>query len=353
MLEAATRPTAQKTGLQQHFYLDALRTSAMCFVILSHCMSPYITNLEIYGSTSWYSFIFANALVRSAVPIFLMISGFLILKSSKTLEIGASYKSRLPRLLIPLLFWNVAYFFFDAWFFGDSLHPLRLFGAILDHGAQYHMWFIYMLIGIYLLAPFLARIVRASSLKELTVLFFVIISMSTIRPFINTVTPVYIFLFSPLMDGYLGFFLLGYILASAELGRRARGLLYLGGILGLAISIIGNLSASSAEGVELIFNLGHTLPRFLVSSALFVAAKEAFKNVRGKGLLCRAVCALSKISYGVFWIHVMVLLLCTQFVAVDLSPLALVALRFVLTLSVSSAIIFPLSKIKFIKNLLM
>ena len=352
MLSSATPTPAQNSDLQHYFYIDVLRVLAMCFVILLHCMSPYIASLEIYASRSWYGFIVLNSIVRSAVPIFFMISGFLILKSEKTLQIFPSYKSRLPKLLIPLLFWNVAYFLFAA-IFGASLNPIYLLKSLINSGTGYHMWFIYTLIGLYILAPFLARIARSSTLGEVSLLFFIIISTTTIRPFINTVTPIYIYLFEPLANGYIGFFLLGYILAKADFSRRTCILFYLGGILGIAIGVFWHIKNSDATQISLVFNLGHALPHFLVSSAIFVAAKEAFKNARVKNLLCRAVSALSDISYGVFWIHVMVLFLCERFVSPEVSPMVLAALRFLLTLVISASVIFPLSKIRPVKNLLM
>ena len=95
-------------------YLDLLRCLAIFFVVVLHVMTPVLTNQGLYGSTSWYVCLFQNSLNRAGVPLFLMISGYLMLRDARTLAVGRFYKKRLPRLLLPLAVWNGIYYIAHA-----------------------------------------------------------------------------------------------------------------------------------------------------------------------------------------------------------------------------------------------
>ena len=82
------------------------------------------------------------------------------------------------------------------------------------------MWFVYTMMGIYLAAPFLKRITDACTGRQLSLLLLLIIFPTSIRPLLNTVLPVYIYLFDPILEGYLGFFLMGYLLGHYSPGRQ-------------------------------------------------------------------------------------------------------------------------------------
>lgn len=53
------------------FYLDVLRTYAICMVVLLHAINPYIIDTSVFASKSWYVFLVINGFVRTGVPLFL------------------------------------------------------------------------------------------------------------------------------------------------------------------------------------------------------------------------------------------------------------------------------------------
>ena len=90
-------------------YADALRCLAIWFVILLHVINPFVVKPSLVGTPSWIFCIIQNTLNRTGVPLFFMLSGYLLLKNPRTREIGAFYRHSLPRLAVPLLFWNVIF----------------------------------------------------------------------------------------------------------------------------------------------------------------------------------------------------------------------------------------------------
>src|SRR5699024_2902032 len=79
-----------------------------------------------------------------------------------------------------------------------------------------------------------------------------------------------IYLFGPLMEGCLGYFLLGYWLGRHPLHRRVRYFLYALGIAGYLAGTVGNLMAASPQEISLPLDGGYSLQHYLTSSAVFV-----------------------------------------------------------------------------------
>ena len=87
-------------------WLDSLRAIAILAVIVIHVSSPVVN--RAYGSNMtywWIGHVFDSA-VRFAVPLFLMISGAMLL--TKEYNLREFYKKRVVRVLLPFPFYNGA-----------------------------------------------------------------------------------------------------------------------------------------------------------------------------------------------------------------------------------------------------
>ena len=104
-----------------------------------------------------------NSLLRSCVPLFVMISGVFLFPVKNE---GAFFRKRFSRVLVPFVVWCVVYAFYLYW---QGMTTLQ--GALLDilkipvnFGTDVgHLWFVYMLLGIYLIAP---RVVAVGRIRE-------------------------------------------------------------------------------------------------------------------------------------------------------------------------------------------
>ena len=334
-------------------YADALRCLAIFFVTVLHVINPFVGKASLVGTSSWTFCIAQNTLNRAGVPLFFMLSGMLILRSPRTRDIGAFYRHSLPRLAVPLLVWNVI-FALGALLRGGTFSLSALFSAVINNGTAYHMWYMYTLLGIYLIAPFLARIVDSCTVRQLLVLLAIILFPTTIRPFLNTVLPVYIYLFEPLMEGYLGYFLLGYLLGTAEISPRVRFAICAGGVLGFLIGTLGNALSASPEGVPLPFNFGYSINHYLCAAALFTAARALFARYPLKAKGASRLAGLSSLVFGVYWLHVPVLeFLDGWLTAVNLSVMQLIAVETVGTLLLSLSLSWVMSKTPLVRKLVL
>ena len=88
-------------------WLDTLRTLATLGVIIIHISSPLV-NMEYNKNMSfWWIGNVVDSAVRYAVPLFLMLSGATLL--DKEFQLWDFYKRRFSRVLVPFLFWIIAY----------------------------------------------------------------------------------------------------------------------------------------------------------------------------------------------------------------------------------------------------
>ena len=134
-------------------WLDVLRITACFMVVLAHCCDPFVAKFDA-DRTEFLSGAFWGSLMRASVPLFVMISGVLLLPVR--LDTGAFYRRRLSRILWPLVVWSLVTPLF-YWAYG---HPeaantgYNLVTWILNFNyTTTPLWYLYMLVGIYLILP--------------------------------------------------------------------------------------------------------------------------------------------------------------------------------------------------------
>lgn len=227
------------------FYFDVLRTLAIILVILSHVSKDFAKNFTI-ESLKWIcSAGFADIAVMG-VPIFLMISGALLLGREYTLS--DFMKRRFSRILIPFIFWAALLpickmiFLGQAWTVSNYIELFFL--------NQY--WFIWMLIGAYLLMPILNSFINEYELNGLAYLLIIwFIGMIFLRDFsfdiIEKLFEVHPMGWKEIFAGYFGFFPLGYYLSIKKFKFTDRQMCLIGLIMLIAFTGI-NMAHTFIDG---------------------------------------------------------------------------------------------------------
>lgn len=325
-------------------------------VIALHCAVGCLTNVSLFAAKTWWLAAFINGVSRMGVPLFFMISGFLALSNEATLNIRAFYTKRFSRLVIPFFFWDIVYFVLNSAAAGTGLSVSLFFTELFGHGSKYHLWFVYQIAGIYLLTPFLKMIIDRCSKRALLLFLFVILLQPTFLGFINSVQPYFkITPFLALIEGYAGYFVYGYILASFDFSRRQRGIIYGLGVFGLLISFFGNYFLSSAESLNLTFNAGYGINHYLSAGALFLAARELFER-RGRlssGRFAAAAGKISRLSFGIYLSHVLMIGAAGYISALagfELSPAVNMVLTFVFSSLAATALTWCFSKLPLLRR---
>ena len=121
-------------------------------------------------SGEWRTMAAYDALVRWPVPVFVMISGALFLNPKRKVTVYHLWSKKIPRILTAFLFWSVIYALYNYLTRSNwSLHTFLM--AILT--GYYHMWFLFMIIGLYLVTPLMRKIAEDRRMLN----YFLVLSM--------------------------------------------------------------------------------------------------------------------------------------------------------------------------------
>ena len=330
-------------------YFDFLRIVAMIAVITLHTAASNWGSIDIH-SFSWRTFNFFDAIVRWGVPVFTMISGALFLGNARELKIKTLYFKNVLRLVVAFLFWSVAYAT-ALFIFGDR--SIRTFVAHVIQG-HYHMWFLFMIVGLYIITPLLRKITADKKATQyfliLSLIFtFVIpailLGIKIVDKYVgangdllNFANSVYGNVNYHFTLGYSTYFVLGYYLHTTEISKKVEKAIYILGILGFAATIILTKYISYYLGSPNGTFYGNmTINVLLESVAVFTLAKCRISKIIQGGRTEKIIKRLSKYSFGIYLVH-------AGFISV-LGKLGLTTLSFnpILAVIVIVAIVFALS----------
>ena len=140
-------------------YFDILRIVASFFVVFVHLAAQHWADVDV-SSRAWFAFNLYCTTGKWSVPIFVMISGALFL--GRDVSISAILKKNVARIATVFLFWSGCYALVYLVFRHAPL-AVVLSQFITGH---YHLWFLYMIVGLYLLIPLLRPIVQNETLTR-------------------------------------------------------------------------------------------------------------------------------------------------------------------------------------------
>lgn len=205
---------SQKPG-ERLLWADALRVVAVFAVVMLHSAAPLLVQYRTAGPTSWWVGNAYDSAVRWCVPLFVMLSGALLLQGDRPLR--GFFRRRVRRVVVPLVIWSAVYFWWARLFRGRSVE----LADFLEGPIYYHLWFFYMILGLYLLVPLLRATLRAGGVRGAWCavgLWLVLASVAPIFAGISGRDSASSLALSPLQ--LVGYLLLGHLLREVVLSRR-------------------------------------------------------------------------------------------------------------------------------------
>ena len=149
---------------KRKMWIDYLRIISAFAVIMIHVV--YLGRLTFWvGTDTTICLISFNSLCF-AVPIFVMITGYLQLNPEKEYN----FKKSLIRIISVLFIFGVFYAWMELVFIEHSISFSQIGKAIinmLQGNSWVHLWYLYMLIGLYLIIPFLRTWLKYASDREI------------------------------------------------------------------------------------------------------------------------------------------------------------------------------------------
>lgn len=138
-------------------YFDFLRVIAAVAVIAIHVLGPYRHQIGDIALSEWIFAVGVNGASRWAVPVFILITGALMLSDTRPFSLSYFVKKRVSKVLVPFIIWSLFY----VWLSGlsstgyDAGHALDVLKESYHHETYYHLGFFYYFIPLYILVPFL------------------------------------------------------------------------------------------------------------------------------------------------------------------------------------------------------
>lgn len=292
-------------------YFDCLRICAIVAVMILH-MAGQNWAVSDVKTSQWHAINFYDAIVRWGVPVFVMISGALFLNRSHSIK--KLFTKNILRIVTAFLFWSVLYAMVGVVFYHCSI--IDGLGQMIQ--GHYHMWFLFMIVGLYLIVPFVERIVAS---EELTKYFLVLSLVFTfvLPQAIDIISLKYDFLGHVLATvydksyfhftlGFVSYFVLGYFLHKVELSSRQQLLIYVLGILGFVSTVVFSALLSMAKNTPegMLYN-NFTVNVMLEGVSIFVFFKYHVKEEMLSQKVKVIIQRLSRYSFGAYLVHVMIL----------------------------------------------
>lgn len=279
------------------FYYDLLRAFAIIAVIICHVdhfFGPLTSTTQIIAQMTFHD------IGRIGVPIFLMISGALLLNRNYP-DLGQFLKKRFTRIIYPFIFWIILIL--------AQLYHLNYNSAFLWKvfiGEPSITWYFWVLIGIYLFIPVLNTFIKEYGEKGCE--YFLTIWLITMILKTFNSYPLWANFDLSMFAGYIGYPILGYYLANKKF-NLSDGKVCISGLLMLLVSLSAfvYLNYYKMPYISLIYQ---NVPIILMGSGLFVFIKyldklNKFDSIKNN-FIGKTLNSLSLYSYGMYFSHVIV-----------------------------------------------
>lgn len=247
-----------------------------------------------------------------AVPAFIMVSGALLLESSKGVTLKKIFGRYILRMVIALFVFSLLFELFDEVFVtkdvGISFLKKGIENALFNTGWS-HMWYLYMMIAVYLLLPFYKMITKAASKNELVYLLCVYFVCMSLIPFIQIVTDKRLYFYIFVYSVYPMYLFLGYVLHNGKLKINKTAAAFMA-VAGLASLVILTIVQYTTKNDELSarcsqFFLDYAFPGTIIASVgifvMFIADNSTVKPID------KIFMSIDSCSFGIYLIHMAVL----------------------------------------------
>ncbi|MBC2581943.1 acyltransferase [Clostridium sp. DJ247] len=305
----------KKLNNNKIIYLEFLRVFSICAVVLIHTVnSALILNTKtsivdliiyrsIYNLTCW------------AVPIFLMITGALLLNPLKEISLGKLFNKYILRMLLILIVFGTIYAWIEIVFIERSINLLQLSHAIFNmvQGETWaHMWYLYMLIGLYIVTPFLKKIITYSNKAEIKYFLIITFIFNSIIPTAEHFLDIKVGIYIPIITIYPFYYVLGYYLSQINITTKKIKLVYSLGLFNIIILILCSFLQNYFGVGKIKFLSAYNSPVIITFSiSIYIFMRE--QSYKLDEWYSKFISLLSRCSFGIYIIHMFFLNLFLKF----------------------------------------
>lgn len=356
------------------FYIDGLRVFAIFCIIACHISAMFVVKPNLFNTKLWYYSLFLNSLRDVGVPLFVMISGALLINKKDSFKKFVT--KRLKRVLIPYIFWIIIFILFVFFCISINYHfhhmslNLLLYKIFASKPGDWkYFWFVPMILTVYLIIFILNKLnsYNKNTFKGFLILSILIILLKEVNLFnfnnqINLVRYLFFSIFA-----IFGYYLVNTDFLNFKLFKKfkinSRVMVFITGIL-----IISLYACVLLTNVRLTnqFNKFNAISQFSILNILLVSSVMLFfryideSNILSNNYLIKGfklkelILSISSCSYGIYLSHMIILLSLGYFLdpLLAIKPSVVLTLKLILTCIISWLLILILGKIHYLNKLI-
>jgi len=284
-------------------YLNTLRVLAILSVIIAHSNAPICTYYSKFLSKiETYICILLVGQASFAVITFVMITGVLFLNPSKELTYDKILKKNFLRIILAIVFFGIPYSFMEVLFNSNlSFNVDQIGTAILNtiQGKSWaHIWYLYMIAGLYLCIPIIKSFVNNSSKSTIKYILIILFIFTSILPNLYIIIPYRLGIYILIDSVYFFYLILGYYIHyyKININNKILWLMITAYIIFLILMPLNSNFVDLSFGGNILLN-GPTSP--IVVMATFAIFSLALKINKSKPIID----IISQIVFGMYLIH--------------------------------------------------
>ncbi|KKG11026.1 acyltransferase [Methanosarcina sp. 2.H.A.1B.4] len=349
---------------ERYLWVDLIRVIATFAVVAIHVNADFICSWNKIPWVDWWVSDIYSAVTHFAVPVFIILSGYLLLDKQE--DDWVFFSKRFDKVVIPLVAWSMIYWIVVNNYNVFSVFTIGFVRQFLADTIYYHLYFLYIIIGLYIFTPLLRRILANAKMHDI---YYFLILWFLFTPFRQLIGLFGYNFEIPLeaTTGYLGYYITGYAIKKTPITDK---IIYLSGIMAVT-SIIGTIVGSYILSInsgrfESFFISGLSITTVVYSICLFIFLRKVLDHMIVSTAIMKIKNIISNVavaSMGIYLIHPILLLyvsnglfgaflLPASFPTPKvLSPIIYVPLVTVLLVVVSLIIVIIMQKIPLIKKI--
>lgn len=348
------------------FSYDIIRILATLAVVMIHA-SSYTVKGAPSGSAEFVVANILDGISHVGVPLFVMLSGALMLNESREIPIKKIFKTA-GSFFVLLLIWSVAYaavyqIIIPISSGSDVSIKNFIYKSIFGHT---HLWYLYMLVGLYLILPILRLFVKKENSSY--ILYFILLAA-----LFKFSLPLVSFAFDKVAGGlftsenlissyadqfyldvlgeYITYYLIGWYISNVDIKKNVRIALYVLGAAGMITTFLGVQIFSTDTSRPLgLFYGNNSINVLLYSVGVFLFVFYLLKEKDG-GRLAPVITKLSGLTFGVYLIHMMLLTLISKVINIG-NPIVEIPVEWLICVVASFGASYLMSKIPIVKKLI-
>jgi surface polysaccharide O-acyltransferase-like enzyme len=344
------------------FAADVVRVIAIIGVVSIHVLIAVYDRADFRGGGVWWITNIWNSLSRPAIPLFIMLSGSLLIDKK---EQGEALRKRIVnRLAIPLISFTVFFKLIN----GENLNPWLLFSSLIKVNVGI-LYFLTIVLGLYIFLPLIRKGFLPLKLKQqfFIAMMFILGAMGIVLIeyylkffFLNNLFLMWI--------PYLGFFLIGHVLSKVKFNLFQKLITFFAYLMTVVATILLSNHYLSQSTTSELFPVGalspyydfHLSPNLVIMSlTLFVLLFQFnYKIIQKSSLLKSIIQEISKASFGIYLLHLFVITALEKYLRfsvdfVQLPLLLFLLIKFFLVLIGSYGLTIVFKKTPILKNMVL